>query len=85
MLVEVLKENYVLVLAEDAKDDRWLDQARYDLIGEEYYQYIFKDIDDLLSEVKALIEYGANFEDRFDDEDAPFQVLEDLKAEGLIR
>ena len=84
MLVEVLKENYVLVLAENAKDDRWLDQARYDLIGEEYYQYIFKDIDDLLSEVKALIEYGAIFEDRFDDEDAPHKVLEDLKAEGLI-
>lgn len=85
MLVEVLKENYVLVLAENAKDDRWLDQARYDLIGEEYYQYIFKDIDDLLSEVKALIEYGAIFEDRFDDEDAPHKVLEDLKTEGLIK
>lgn len=85
MLVEVLKENYILVLAEDAKDDRWLEQARYDLIGEEYYQYIFKDTNDLISEVEALIEYGAVFEDRFDDEDAPHKVVEDLKVEGLIK
>ena len=85
MLVEVLKENYVLVLAEDAKDDRWLEQARYDQIGENYHQLIFNDISDLINEVEALIEYGAVFEDRFDDDNCPLKVLEDLKREGFIK
>ena len=84
MLVEVLKENYVLVLSEDDKDVRWLDKAGYLELGEDYYQELFENTQELVDEVNYLIKYGATFEDR-EDEDSPFKVLEDLKAEGFIK
>lgn len=83
MLVTVLKENYLVVLAEDKNDERWLARVGYDVLGEEYYQEVFKDFNDMLSEVKYLIEYGAIFEDS-SDEDSPFKVIEDLKAEEFL-
>lgn len=83
MLVTVLKEHYVVVLCEDTKDERWLKQVGYDSLGEEFYQEVFKNFEDFLSEVKYLIEYGAVFDDS-DDEDAPAKILEDLKAEDFI-
>ncbi len=85
MLVEVLKENYVVVLSESSKDERWLDQAGYQKLGEDYFQELFSDFEAMLQEVEYLLEYGAQFEDRFEDEDAPFKVLADLKAEGLVK
>ena len=78
MLVEVLKENYVVVLSES-------DQAGYQKLGEDYFQELFKDLNAMVLEVELLLSYGAQFEDRFDDEDAPFKVLSDLKDEGLIK
>ncbi|NLY62987.1 MAG: hypothetical protein GX074_03925 [Erysipelothrix sp.] len=78
MIVTVLKETYVLVLAEDQKDFRWLDQVGYDPLGEDYYQVIFKDYKDFLDEIEYLEEYGATFEDT-DDEDAPAKVLAEVK------
>lgn len=83
MLITVLKEHYVVVLSENQKDERWLKQVGYDELGEDYYQEVFKDFDDFLSEVNYLIEYGASFEDS-DDEDSPAKVLEDLKTEDFI-
>lgn len=83
MLITVLKEHYVVVLSEDQKDERWLKQVGYDELGEDYYQEVFKNFDDFLSEVNYLIEYGACFEDS-DDEDSPAKVLEDLKTEDFI-
>ncbi len=85
MLVEVLKENYVVVLSESSRDERWLDQAGYQKLGEDYFQELFKDLNAMVLEVELLLSYGAQFEDRFDDEDAPFKVLSDLKDEGLIK
>lgn len=84
MLVEVLKENYVLVLSEDNKDSRWLDQAGYMELGEDYYQELFNSTEELVKEVEYLLDYGAVFEDRADD-DSPHKILEDLKAEGFIK
>lgn len=83
MIVTMLKEHYVLVAAEDKKDLRWLDNNGYDAVGEEFYQIIFKDFNDFLEEVKYLVDYGAFFEIR-DDEDAPNRVLDDLIEEGFI-
>lgn len=83
MVVTVLKEHYVIVLCEDQKDERWLKQVGYDDLGEAYYQEVFKNFEDFLSEVNYLLEYGAIFEDN-DDDDAPAKVLEDLKTENFI-
>lgn len=83
MLVTVLKESYLVVLAENPKDQRWLAQVGYDVLGEEYYQEVFKDFNDMLEEVNYLIEYGATFEDS-DSEDSPFKVIRDLKEEEFI-
>lgn len=84
MLVEVLKGNYVIVLAEDVKDTRWLDQAGYMKIGEDYYQELFNSEKELISEVNYLLDYGAIFEDR-EDEHAPMKYLDNLKTRGLIK
>lgn len=84
MLVTVLKEHYVVVLAEDQKDVRWFDQVGYDTLGEEYYQQVFRTFEEFLEEVNYLIEYGAEFEETSDD-DAPYKVLEDLKSEDFIK
>ena len=83
MLVTVLKESYLVVLAENPKDQRWLAQVGYDVLGEEYYQEVFKDFNEMLEEVNYLIEYGASFEDS-DSEDSPFKVIRDLKEEEFI-
>lgn len=85
MLVEVLKENYVLVLSEDRKDEQWLDKAGYLSIGEDYYQELFTSVDDLVIEVEYLMDYGATFDDKVDDENSPYKIVEDLKAEGFIK
>lgn len=84
MLVEVLKSNYIIVLAEDAKDNQWLDKAGYMKIGEEYYQELFNNEKELISEVNYLLDYGAVFEDR-EDEHAPLKYLNLLKDQGLIK
>lgn len=83
MVVTVLKESYVIVLAEENKDFRWLDQVGYDSLGEDYYQVVFKNFDDFINEVKYLVEFGAEFE-LTDDEDAPAKVYEDLKNENYL-
>ena len=83
MLVTVLKETYVIVLSESSKDERWLSDAGYDPLGEDYFQEIFKDLDALVEEVNYLQRYGAVFEDSKDN-DSPFKVVEDLKLEGFI-
>lgn len=83
MLVTVLKEHYVVVLSEDQKDDRWLKQVGYDELGEEYYQEVFKDFDDFLSEVKYLIQYGAKFDDT-DGDESPSQIIKELKEEDFL-
>lgn len=83
MLVTVLKEHYVVVLAEDQKDIRWFDQVGYDSLGEDYFQQVFKDFDEFIEEVNYLRAYGAVFEES-SDEDAPFKVIEDLLEEGFI-
>ncbi len=83
MLVTVLKEHYVIVLSEDQKDDRWLKQVGYDELGEEYYQEVFKDFEDFLSEVKYLIQYGATFDDT-DGDESPSQIIQELKEEDFL-
>ena len=83
MLVEVIKNNYVIVLAENDRDIRWLDQSGYTKLGEDYYQQLFKDIDELVSEVNYLLDNNAEFLDSTDS-DSPLGFLNKLKAEGLI-
>lgn len=83
MLVTVLKESYVIVLSEDAKDERWLNDSGYDALGEDYYQEIFKDFQAFIDEVNYLKDFGAKFEDTAD-ADCPYKVYLDLKEEDFI-
>ena len=83
MLVEVLKENYLIVLSENKKDDQWLDRVGYQKLGDGYFQEIFDNIDELVEEVNYLIDYGAEF-DQTSDENSPYEILESLKEEGFI-
>ncbi len=84
MVVTILKEHYVLVLAEDRNDLRWLDQNGYESVGEDYFQLVFTDFNDFLEEVKYLKDYNAHFESRNEDDD-PQSVLNDLIEEDFIR
>ncbi|NLC54329.1 MAG: hypothetical protein GX769_00410 [Erysipelothrix sp.] len=84
MLVEVLKDNYVIVLAEDNRDVQWLNKAGYTKLGEDYYQETFNNLEELILEVNYLLDNNATFDDR-NDEEAPFKFLSELKAEGLVK
>ena len=83
MIVTMLKENYALVLCENQEDLKWLNRSGYESVGEEFYQVIFKDYDEFLEEVKYLITYGAEFDNR-NESDAPSRVLDQLKNDNLI-
>lgn len=83
MEVTVLKTSYCIVMAEEVKDVRWLDQNGYYPLGEDFYQIIFKDYDAFIEEVKYLEDYGVTYLDDQSDESAA-KVIEALKAENAL-